>query len=346
MTSRVQAKRPLMSGGEGSPSPLLCAVFEGAERRLDYHCTSDTRRPGAPMAKGDLRDIIPLARTALDKGGSVVRPGAVEWKVAGRCENPVRVERWASKASKSGLLDLLQRNRETYLGVDMDVPCRRCPSCLRARARTWAHRAMFEIQRSARTWFGTLTLSPDQHWIIQCKASSELAGRGVAFDQLSASEQFTERHRVIGRELTLWAKRIRKNSSAPLRLFLVAEAHKSGLPHYHLLVHETDPDHQVSYRCLREAWRLGFSKFNLVGTDETSSKVAWYVCKYLTKSNLARVRASENYGSESTTSVIVSEQEPWYAKYHGGERSVKVSPPEPAEGTEKAKSAPEAQPLG
>ena len=236
------------------------------------------------MARGDLRDVIPLAAKAIQGGATVTRLGNVQWDVRGRCTAPIRVERWASRASKSGLLDLLARNKETYLGVDMDVPCRKCAACLKVRASHWRHRAMAEIDRSARTWFGTLTLTPERHWLCQCEASVSLAGRGVTFDQLSASDQFTERHRVISRELTLWAKRIRKNSGAPLRLFLVAEAHKTGLPHYHLLVHETDADRPVTYRQLRDAWKWGFSKFNLVAQEDNSSKVAWYVCKYLTKS--------------------------------------------------------------
>lgn len=93
-------------------------------------------------------------------------------------------------------------------------------------------------------------------------------------------------------EITKYLKRVRKKSGAPLRYILVAEAHKSGLPHYHMLIHECDPSRQVRHKDLTAAWSWGFTRFKLVETSNT----AWYVCKYLSKAQLARVRASVRYG--------------------------------------------------
>ena len=180
--------------------------------------------------------------------------------------------------------------------IDIDSPCRRCEVCLRRRGARWAYRAKEELAVAPRTWFGTLTLRPEQHWIMQCRAAVRLGENGRSWSDLTADEQFVERHKECGAELTTWLKRVRKESAAPLRYLLVAEAHKSGLPHYHVLVHERSPDVRVYERTLRRQWKLGFSKFTLVEGDP---KAAWYVCKYLSKAALARVRASVSYGKHS-----------------------------------------------
>ena len=120
---------------------------------------------------------------------------------------------------------------------------------------------------------------------------------GVDFDTLTEDERFRHRHEKISTWLTLWLKRVRKNSGAPIRYIIVCEAHKSALPHYHALIHETDITKQVRKRTLQAAWPHGYTVFKLVSNDDTRS--AAYVCKYLAKSNRARVRASVGYGTSS-----------------------------------------------
>lgn len=177
--------------------------------------------------------------------------------------------------------------------VDIDVRCRKCPNCLRQRGWAWTNRAKAEIARSSRTWFGTLTLSPAQHDRVRLLATKRNAGRAVTWERLSQEEQFAERVREITPEITLWLKRIRKESGAKLRYVLVAEAHKSGLPHFHMLVHEQHGGGDVKHRMLTGQWKLGFSRFTVV----QDNRAAVYVCKYLTKSALSRVRASVRYGT-------------------------------------------------
>jgi hypothetical protein len=88
-----------------------------------------------------------------------------------------------------------------------------------------------------------------------------------------------------------------------MRFLLVAEAHKTGLPHYHALIHEVDPERPVRSRILRQQWTLGFSQCKLVAQgDETKS--ASYVAKYLAKSAAARVRASQGYGQNAVPDVL------------------------------------------
>ena len=49
------------------------------------------------------------------------------------------------------------------------------------------------------------------------------------FDALASAEQFRLLAQVSGADLTLWLKRVRKISRAPLRYLAVAERHKSGM---------------------------------------------------------------------------------------------------------------------
>lgn len=249
------------------------------------------------VAASDARDLVALARHALDRGARVEKPGQVQWDVYGRCTSPVVVERHARERSVSDPHAYQLGKREFLpLTVTMETPCRKCEACLRHRARSWALRAQQEINAAARTWFATLTLSPDKHYLMLLRARARLSARGVSFEALTPEEQFAERHASVSEELTLWVKRLRKNTEAPLRLLLVAEAHKTGLPHYHGLIHEQDPERPVRHAQLAGSWPHGFTKFKLVAPDEGARRTAWYVCKYLTKDNRARVRASLSYG--------------------------------------------------
>lgn len=186
--------------------------------------------------------------------------------------------------------------RKSPYWVDMSVRCRKCAACLKARGRIWRRRAEAEIAASPRTWFGTLTLTPQAHHHFISIARARAARGGADFDTFPQEERGRREHREIGDEITRYLKRVRKNSGAGLRYLLVMEWHKTLLPHYHLLVHETESGSGLRYRHLTEAWSLGFSMWKLVNGDP---RAAGYVCKYLTKSALARVRASKRYGEHA-----------------------------------------------
>jgi hypothetical protein len=157
------------------------------------------------------------------------------------------------------------------------------------------------------------------------RARLRLSRNGEDFEALPANQQFQERHRECSAELTLWLKRVRQvaaidhrqsqrlaegcestrgtdcrchplsDYNVPLTYLLVAEAHKSGLPHYHLLISEHRESRPVRARHLKSQWRLGFSDVKLVAQDEGKRHAA-YCAKYLAKAALARVRASQGYG--------------------------------------------------
>jgi hypothetical protein len=171
------------------------------------------------------------------------------------------------------------------------------------------------------------------------RAFVRLAAQGEDFDAGDDASRFVHRHKECAKELTLWLKRLRAAAAedhrqsartaelceakrgakcschpisefrVPLSYLLVAEAHKSGLPHYHLLVHEHDESKPVRARHLKETWRLGFSDVKLVAQGEESRRAA-YAAKYLTKSALARVRASVGYGTKSAEDFSLEKSSP------------------------------------
>lgn len=183
------------------------------------------------------------------------------------------------------------------ISVLMHLPCRKCDNCLKSRRNLWSDRARVELSESQRSWFGTLTLRPDEHDRVRDMCRLAAAKCGDDFDALSYKDQFVARHRYICRYVTLFLKRVRKNSNASLRYLFVAEQHKNYLPHYHFLLHEQFGSDPCSWRVLEAAWPHGFSQFKIVEEKHAST----YVTKYLAKSGAARVRASLHYGRRSLT---------------------------------------------
>lgn len=245
------------------------------------------------MRKGHaVREYSRIASRALLSGAEQHSSSYIEWKASGSCESPVYVECNTSTVG-SVFADggRLRTDRHT---TEIWARCRKCAPCLRARAMYWRTQIRLETDAANRTWFGTLTLRPDEHFKALVRARLRLSRSGIDFDALSIDQQFGARHQVIGPDLTKFLKRVRKESAAKLRYCLVAERHKSGLPHYHLVVHEVGGQ-PVRHKTLQGQWKLGFSNWKLVDVND-SAKSAAYVAKYLSKCAEARVRASKRYG--------------------------------------------------
>lgn len=207
---------------------------------------------------------------------------AAEWK-----ERP-RHPRLRRSYWQSGLASQLVQ-------LEMHVRCRACSKCRKVRSRMWYARALVETEQAQRTWFGTITLNSQEHFLAQARARRQATRASLVWEELPPHEQFARLHKQNGLLLQLWLKRVRKQSKATLRFLLVCEAHKSGLPHYHCLVHEQVGSAPVSYRTLSDQWPHGFTNFKLV----SDPKQAGYLCKYLSKDARARVRASKDYGQRS-----------------------------------------------
>lgn len=200
----------------------------------------------------------------------------------------------------------------------------------------WIGRAMTEYEQSARTWMGTFTLSPEEHYKLDARMCagvwSDTKGRWlrqpITLGELSPEELFKRRAQEFGAEVTRWLKRVRKevwqrtSLNANFSYLLLAEQHTGavgsavyGRPHYHILLHEKqagalildgeihkavhDDIEHIYVRdnaVVRKHWTLGYTRFE----GCINAKSAIYLCKYLTKGMQARVRASINYGRTET----------------------------------------------
>lgn len=270
-------------------------------RELDYICTSDTaqvlqnaanqRRHRGMFRTTDVSTAMGIAKSAVDRGAVFDGLATVKWDVASRCQDPQPlVLEGSARVKEAAWIP----THELAPRVEMQLRCRKCEACLRARAAEWRQRALAEMSAASRTWFATLTIRPEERWRIDYAALQRYPELGV-----EAVRSFRERHTVVCQELTRFLKRVRKNSGAPLRYLLVAESHKDGFPHYHALIHEVSPDKPVRHATLSAGWTFGFSQFKLT----TDPKSAYYVTKYLTKSALARVRASARYGRSERSDI-------------------------------------------
>lgn len=242
-------------------------------------------------------------------------PTRATWDAAGDCQSPVPMElhAWPTRMpvfnylhGDPGVEWFDDRNptietpkypegkRGVQHGISlaMHVPCRRCANCLRRRAASWRHRMLSEYGASSRTWFGTLTLAPQAQYLASAEAASRAYASAVDWRQLSEEEQFGRTVSVVYEELQRYMKRVRKASGAALRYIAVVERHKSGLPHIHMLVHESISSVPVRHSVLADKWTAGFEKWRLV----KDKREVIYVAKYLSKTLLARVRASQGYG--------------------------------------------------
>lgn len=312
-----------------------------------------TRGKPAPLGHVTVHAAM---RKALAAGGVPTSLLSVNWDIAGtgvlRCMYPVNRSMQAEQSTESKLFTNRWRPRQW---LDLKVRCRSCYNCLRLRGHEWTQRAISEIKSAERTWFGTMTLASPMHMRSYYIARKAAARAGVDFDGLPPNEQFARRHRVISRWLTLWMKKVRKatrdkwdrdckavgqcpiDGPPRLRLMIVCERHQSGLPHYHCLVHESAA-YATSERVLRKRWGFGHSTFRVV--DETrTANAAWYMAKYLTKSSVARVRASLDYGNWNDVGSTGAQQE--FPK-HGlspSRGTEDVNPrhkPEPASGSDRS----------
>lgn len=250
--------------------------------------------------------------------------GTWVWDLAGSCQR--------AKPRETVNRDYLGFHQRLILWVR----CRTCSMCLHRRRLSWRDRAVFEWkdheELGKRTWLGTFTVSDEWRFRFMWRALVEYEARGkrphpklarpLEWEELSEGERFSLISAQVGREITLWVKRVRKNSGAKLRYLLVCEAHDtregdpSGLsqfPHFHIMLHENEgmvvknkflkPEDDESWSWERPAIRtwgeFGFTKWKLV----KDAKGAAYASKYLGKSMLARVRASLGYGKTPSSDI-------------------------------------------
>ena len=226
----------------------------------------------------------------------------------GDCEAPVEI---AYRGLPDPVRVKLRLEPEGRAIARMYGRCRKCQPCLNHRKRLWNARGFAECAVSSRTWFGTLTFAP--HERVKHLYRAQIRHRrqtGDNWANIGEAEQFRAIERETGSEVTRYLKRIRKGhaeleeAKVRFRYLLVSEAHEDGFPHYHVLLHELGEE--VVKRRLDRHWHQGFAKWRLA--EVGSPKGAWYVCKYLSKSALTRVRASQRYGQLDYVGKLFAER--------------------------------------
>lgn len=220
----------------------------------------------------------------------------------GDCSSPVQVRyRGAPDRIMVGLGLEVDKIAVAYVSGR----CRRCQQCLDHRRRLWTARAIDECALASRNWFGTLTIRPMDRvrYLYAAQLRNERAS-GDSWDTLAEAEQFRKLCEEVAPDITKFLKRVRKNSGSSFRYLLVTEAHEDGFPHFHVLFHEGETP--VRKRVLDDAWRAGFSQWRLLPVADPRG--ARYACKYLSKSALTRVRASQRYGQEGRKVRLMAER--------------------------------------
>jgi hypothetical protein len=258
--------------------------------------------------------VVP--RTDQDGRGSMRR---FEWSVSGNCMAPVKREIHGRPS-----LDDSRHKEEKPVWVELWARCRKCAACARNKAGSWAGRGSNEVDHYQRTWFVTLTVRAQARAQMTAQAIARFNDRGKAqgekrrvrvpmnpelpgrftyvpmsevksWEELPRDERFRLVAAELSKEITKMFKRLRKQGFE-LRYLLTAEFHEDGFPHWHLLLHEVDATNPITWRTIQGAWPFGFVKAKLI-RKTSSLKAAWYVCKYVAKDAVARVRASVGYGS-------------------------------------------------
>lgn len=247
-----------------------------------------------------------LAQRAMAAGARRTGVRSFHWDISGNCQSPVR---WVYEGRPSGRHIEVRPGTDAPIWIEIDRRCRKCDNCRTMRSNLWKMRAQSELRRASRTWFSTLTLAPEYQVQLTARCRLEAGQQGIDFDAQSDAERFAQRVSLLGREVTKYLKRVRKNSGASFRYLVVFEQHDSeetspeyrGLPHVHLLIHELDLAEPVRKKHLKQAWHLGFTSHELA----KDGRAAFYVSKYISKAMLVRVRASIGYGEGTEPSHTI-----------------------------------------
>lgn len=268
----------------------VCDIIEKHGASADLSIISQVT--GSPRTRGDWWHLFQLISRGLAMGAKRLNHLEYEWLMSGDCTSPFRRTMAASPTPTWGKWAEVTPTTKHSLVLYLETRCRKCDNCRKYRRRHWAARACIETGVSVRTWKCTYTLAPEYRMRVLNQLRDRDADQQLDFDQRPPQEQYRKLHAVFSKEFTRMFKRLRFNTGCPFRYLLVAEAHADGFPHYHALIHESDPHRPLSYRQLKAEWSLGFTNFKLV----SDLQEATYLCKYLSKDMLARVRASMSYG--------------------------------------------------
>ncbi len=267
------------------------------------------------------RKAIAIGKVALAQGAALSVP-VITWDASSNCENPVLIQyegRVGTRKGDTRVPTIFSWVDGHGIFIDMKVSCRtKCEPCLKRRSYRWAISANAELELSQRTWLVTMTMKPE--YLVWCRLETQRAFTGD-IDIYGDDLHFRHLCRVIGKDLTLYLKRLRKRlylkaeetgykPGKDFRYLVVFEKHKSGEPHIHMFVHEQHGHVPVLWDDLVrtrdkvpvQRWPHGHTEAHLV----TERGKGWYIAKYLSKEAAARVRASKGYFRKQPETLLVS----------------------------------------
>lgn len=178
----------------------------------------------------------------------------------------------------SGNKKLVFKKSDSETGIGLKIPCGKCIGCKLEHSRQWAVRCMHEKRMHSRSAFLTLTYDP-----------ANLPPGGT----------------LVKRDLQLFMKRYRKIAGTGVRFFACGEyGEKSGRPHYHVLLLNTDFDDRkpvssgseytlYTSKILSSLWTVGS---HVIGNVDFNS--AAYVARYCTKKITGPAAAAHYKGRE------------------------------------------------
>lgn len=142
----------------------------------------------------------------------------------------------------------------------LDVPCGRCPECLKKRRQDWVLRNSVEFENCSSAIFVTLTYDDKHLPIADCSGYMSLRKR----------------------DLQLFFKRLRKQIAPhEIRYFACGEyGSKGGRPHYHILLYNFPMSEYKIDDVINKAWSM--SSIGAYFGTVTGASIS-YVCKYTLK---------------------------------------------------------------
>ena len=133
----------------------------------------------------------------------------------------------------------------------LNVPCGKCPECLKAKRLSWSHRLIVELMSHPQSTYLTLTLDDDSLLRFQDDPK---------------------------KPIKLYIDRLRKAVGFRPKYFIVSEFGDTGRLHYHGFFFGTDVK-SMPYKVQRDLWKYG----HVWLAPTPSAKLANYVVKYLFK---------------------------------------------------------------
>lgn len=213
----------------------------------------------------------PVGRTASGKTDYLITSNKIGW-----IKYDYRYNRW----NKGG------ENPPNGAITDyIHIPCGHCVGCRLAYSRDWANRCMLEAKYHKYNWFFTLTYR-DQDLTQNSWFNSETGEAGYSYT-------------LVPEDLTLFWKRLRKNTGQKVRYYACGEyGDRTARPHYHAIVFGLEIDDLKLYKKTLQGFNLYTSetinniwKHGYVIIANCTWETCAYTSRYVMKKRLGKTAA-------------------------------------------------------